>query len=136
MDGVSAALILAVAGGAGGAVGDQAWRGLVALVHRPARGTTAPQSGDAQLDRLRQTPGDEESAAELAQVLTERASVDQSFQSALGTWRCSAEELYPTHRVGTIHNSVSGGTFHGPVIQTGGSVHFSEGTPPQATPLG
>ena len=130
MDTVSAALILAVAGGAGGAVGDQAWRGLVSLVHRPARGASAPESGVAQVVRLREQPDDGECAARLGHVLTTRAADDEAFRAALEVWLLGAERLYPAARPGTV-NTVSGGTFHGPVIQAGGSVQLSgHPTPP------
>jgi hypothetical protein len=132
MDTVSAALLLAVVGGLGGAVGDQAWRGLVALVHRPVHGTSAHHSGGAQLVQLREQPDDAACAAELSRVLTARAVGDEAFRTALDSWRHGAEQLYPTHLVGTINNTVSGGTFHGPVIQTGGSVHLSGRTPPSS----
>jgi hypothetical protein len=29
-----------------------------------------------------------------------------------------------------VHNTVTGGTFHGPVVQAGGSVHLDSQTPP------
>ena len=133
MDTVSAALILAVAGGAGGAVGDQAWRGLVSLVHRPARDSSAPESGADQLVRLRQQPDDADSAAQLGHVLTARAAADDTFRAALETWSLDARRLYPPPRLGPT-NTVSGGVFHGPVIQAGGSVHLSERIPPPTPP--
>lgn len=142
MDPVSAALVLAVAGGAGGAVGDQAWRGLVALVHRspapgsPAPAAAVPATGGAPLDRLRRRPDDAQAAAELAESLGSLAARDDAFRAALDAWRTGAERLYPGTGPGpgVTYNSVTGGTFHGPVIQAGGSVHLAEPTPAHMEP--
>lgn len=136
MDTVSAALLLAVAGGAGGAVGEQTWRALVALVHRPAHDTPSQPDGrqpdaGALLDRLGRHPDEVGTAEELAAALTARAGGDPAFHADLEAWSAEAHHLHhPAHRPGVVHNTVTGGTFHGPVVQAGGSVHLDSQTPP------
>ncbi|MER5473107.1 hypothetical protein [Streptomyces sp. NPDC002685] len=121
MDPVSVGLLVALAGGAGGEVGRQAWAGLGALVRHPLRrgedspGSSVVSSGEAELVRLGQAPGDSSRAQALSTALAVRAAVDEDFHARLRQWS-EAAELVRTGDGGT-YNTVSGGTFSGPVIQ-------------------
>jgi hypothetical protein len=115
------AVLVAIAGGAGGALGAQLWSGVSALVRRPFRRahaggktTAALSSGSAELVALEQTPGDEQRAIALAEVLVARADADSEFREALQTWWEQASQLSIS---GDVTNRISGGTFHGPVLQ-------------------
>ncbi len=122
MDAVTIATVLAaIAGGAGGALGSQAWAGLSALVRRPVRrdraadGATAPlPSGSAELTALDQVPTDEGRAVALAEVLITRADGDGEFRKALDTWWEQASQILIS---GEVTNTVSGGIQYGPVLQ-------------------
>jgi hypothetical protein len=77
MDPISISAVLgAVAGGAGGALGGQAWAGLAALVSRPFRHASGTgdnaglvSSGSAELAALQRSPADRQRATALAEVL-------------------------------------------------------------------
>ena len=120
MDPVSVGLLLSVAGGVGGAVGTQAWQGLVALVKRPFAHSSELEvtaaSGLDELDALQREPGDREAAARLASVLRARAEVDGGFRTAMQAWLAQAHAAFPAS-TGDVHNEISGGTQHGPVLQ-------------------
>ena len=115
------AVLAAVAGGAGGALGSQVWAGLSALVRRPFRhvraigdGAVPLSSGSAELAALQDSPADERRAAALAEVLVARADIDSEFRDALHAWWEQAGQI----RIeGDVTNTVSGGTQHGPVLQ-------------------
>ncbi|MEV5972304.1 hypothetical protein [Streptomyces sp. NPDC051921] len=122
MDPIAVGLLAALAGGAGGELGRQAWAGLGALVRRPfGRGDRADppepvvSPGVAELDLLAQDPDDPERAQALSTALAVRAAVDPEFGAGLETWHRQA------HRVrsgeGDVHNHISGGSLYGPVLQ-------------------
>jgi hypothetical protein len=113
------AVLAAIAGGAGGAVGSQLWAGLSMLVRRPFRRVRpasdtpdARPSGEAELAALDQSPADESRAVALAEVLLARAEADSEFNQALQAWWEQASQIS-----GAVSNTISGGTFHGPVVQ-------------------
>ncbi|MEV4976755.1 hypothetical protein [Streptomyces scopuliridis] len=133
MDPVSVGLLTALAGGAGGELGRQAWAGLSALVRRPFGqdgGGQAPavSSGEAELVRLAAEPGDQGRAQALSTALAVRAAVDEDFRSRLAHWQEQAELV----RVGegAVTNNVSGGTQNGPVIQGRDFSNLTFTTPP------
>ncbi|GAA2503558.1 hypothetical protein ACOZGD_24260 [Streptomyces murinus] len=123
MDPVSMGLLTALAGGAGGELGRQAWTGLGELVRRPFRrgGAVVPEgsapegSGEAELARLARDPGDAAAARALSVVLRRRAAADAEFEERLRRWDEAARRISLTG--GDVHNSISGGTFSAPVIQ-------------------
>ncbi|QNP69556.1 hypothetical protein IAG44_08925 [Streptomyces roseirectus] len=117
MDPVSVALLAALAGGVGGEAGREAWQGLVALVRRPfRRGESGDvSSGEAELDALAAAPGDETRAHVLSTALAVRAALDAEFRRELEEWRQRAERARDS---GGTYNTISGGTFHGMVIQS------------------
>jgi hypothetical protein len=115
------AVLVAVAGGAGGALGAQVWAGVSALVRRPFRhaqatGDTAAavSSGAAELDALQQVPASQEKAVALAEVLVARAAADAGFGEALAAWWQQASQVLVG---GDVTNTISGGTQYGPVLQ-------------------
>ena len=116
------AVLLAVATGVSEALGGQLWAGVVSLVRRPRRGGTglagelpASGSGEAELAALRESPGDRERAVALAGVLLARAAADAEFGRALRDWWAQAEPV--REKIGDVTNTISGGTFSGPVLQ-------------------
>ncbi|MBQ0949020.1 MULTISPECIES: hypothetical protein [Streptomyces] len=120
MDPVSVGLLMALAGGAGGEAGRQAWAGLSTLVRRPFRGVketsegSPATSGEGELSWLEEAPADQPRAQALSQALAARAAADGDFRSDLGQWH----EPAMTFRVGEgrTTNHISGGTFHGPAV--------------------
>jgi hypothetical protein len=112
-----------VAGGAGGALGDQVWRGLGSVVAREFRRNEARQrrgcspvaSGTEQFAELAAAPRSRAAAAQLDAALAARAQADPEFTGALLMWREKAQQLYQA--AGGVHNEISGGTFHGTVTQ-------------------
>ena len=134
------AVLAAIAGGAGGALGSQLWTGLSALVRRPFRrahatggSTAALPSGSAELVAPEQAPADEQRAVALAEVLVARADADGEFREALQAWWEQASQL---HIGGDVTNTISGGTFHGPVLQGRdlGGLTFGPPAPPPTAP--
>lgn len=108
------AVLAAVVSGAGGALGAQVWQGACGLVRRPFhRGHLAARSGEAELKALQQAPGDQR-AVELARVLIARADGDPVFGDALVAWWEQARQVSIG---GQVTNSITGGTFQGPVLQ-------------------
>jgi hypothetical protein len=143
MDPVSAGLLVALAGGAGGELGRQVWAGLGALVRRPFRHPEAGDdggeasvlpaggSGEEELTALAQAPADEERAAALSAVLARRAAGDTQFAAELERWRQQAAQV-PLG--GGVHNHISGGTFHAPVLQGQNFSGLTFGASPAAPP--
>ncbi|WBO69506.1 hypothetical protein [Streptomyces camelliae] len=121
MDPVSVGLLVAVAGGAGGELGRQAWSGLSALVQRPFRcGADTGQvpvvsSGAPELVALQQAPADEGRAQALSTALAVRAAIDGEFRGGLERWHEQA--MLTQAEEGDTRNTVSGGTQYGPVLQ-------------------
>ncbi|MFB7459183.1 hypothetical protein [Streptomyces sp. NPDC056188] len=122
MDPVSAALLAELAGGAAGALGHQAWVGLTSLVRRPfghgqnaSAQAPAVSTGEAELIRLQEEPGDTARARALSTALTTRAAVDPEFSAGLRQWHEQAKVMRTGG--GDAHNTVSGGTQYGHVVQ-------------------
>ncbi|NBM17977.1 hypothetical protein [Streptomyces sp. GC420] len=140
MDPVSVGLLAALAGGAGGELGRQVWAGLGALVRRPFRrgevGEQVPavSSGETELARLEEDPADPVRAQELSTALAMRAAVDMDFSAGLQQWLGQAKLVRSGD--GETHNEISGGTFHGPVIQSRdvSGLSFTASPPPPTTP--
>jgi hypothetical protein len=115
------AVLAAVAGGAGGALGSQAWNGICALVRQPFRHGKADDGsgavltgGEVALAALEQHPSDAGSATELARTLIARAGTDREFQRELAAWWEQARQV----RLGDdVSNTISGGIQYGPVLQ-------------------
>lgn len=78
-----AALLTALAEGADGEHGSQIWDSLTDLLSQSA----VPGVRGRDLDALGQAPDDEHLAAELARLLVAHTSTDDSFRSAMDTWR-------------------------------------------------
>jgi hypothetical protein len=115
------AVLAAVAGGAGGALGAQVWAAACALVRRPFHrdrpagdDPAAAASGAAELAELQQAPGDVGRGLALAEVLVARAGTDAGFAAALAAWWEQARDVQVS---GDVANTISGGTQHGPVVQ-------------------
>ncbi|MGV9354179.1 hypothetical protein [Streptomyces misionensis] len=120
MDPVSVGLLTALAGGAGGELGRQAWAGLGELVRRPFRRAGIAQAaagalGEAELARLAEDPRDPAAARALSAALAVRADADAEFGELLRRWSESAQRV--TLRSGNVDNSISGGSFSAPVFQ-------------------
>ena len=120
MDPVSVGLLVALAGGAGGELGRNAWAALSALVRRPFRragGEDVPAvgSGEAELARLAQNPADQSTAQALSTTLAVRAALDAEFRAVLASWQDQAQRI-PLDE-GGVRNTISGGVQHGPVLQ-------------------
>ncbi|WP_328223208.1 MULTISPECIES: hypothetical protein [unclassified Streptomyces] len=135
-------LLAALAGGAGGELGRQTWDGLSALVRRPFRGADGANgadatagSGVAELEELQQDPDSGQRARKLSKALERRAERDPGFRTDLATWHGQAKKV---HSQGSVHNTISGGTQNGPVLQggnfTGVSFTTSPPQPPEADP--
>lgn len=124
MDPISAAALAALAGGLGGEAGRQAWQGLTVLVRRPfgrgaaagAEDAEAPpvSSGEPEATALAADPTDPLRAEALATALHARAARDGEFRVQLDEWW---QRTQAGSAVGDVHNSISGGTQNGPVIQ-------------------
>lgn len=132
MDPVSVGLLVALAGGAGGEIGRQAWAGLSTLVHRPA--SAAPDgspatSGEVELRALRDDPANIDHAHALSTALAVRAALDARFREGLQQWADDAGTAVGAEP--GVHNSIHGSTVHGTVIQAGRDVH---GLPTSAPP--
>jgi hypothetical protein len=133
------AVLLAVATGVSEALGGQLWAGVVSLVRRPLRGRkeqagqVAARSGDAELIALEGSPGDQGKAVALAEVLLARAVADPGFDQALREWWEQAEPV--REKTGDVTNTISGGTFSGPVLQGRDFTGLTFGAPaPPARP--
>lgn len=115
------AVLAAVAGGAGGTFGAQIWSAVTALVRRPFHRDHAAQglvpavsTGETELAAMVQAPADQQRALALAEVLVARADVDGQFRRALEGWWAQASRIQVD---ANVSNTVSGGTFQGPVLQ-------------------
>ncbi|MFB7947472.1 hypothetical protein ACFC6L_21430 [Kitasatospora phosalacinea] len=84
MDQLTAELLMTLAGGAAGAVGQSAWQSIVALVRRPAGGVVGRDgTGLPELEAFEVDPGDPVRARRLADVLTVRAEREPEFARRL-----------------------------------------------------
>lgn len=135
------ALLVALAGGAGGEIGRGAWAGLVRLVRSPFRRDGGDDgagggSGEAELARLAEEPGDEARAQALSTALAVRAALDAEFRAGLRAWQEDMPPL-PDSGGGSVVNSVSGGVQYGPVVQGRdfSGLTFHAPAPPPAPPL-
>ncbi|MFQ6146827.1 hypothetical protein ACLMNJ_27765 [Streptomyces seoulensis] len=123
MDPITAAALAALAGSMGSEAGRNAWLGLTALVRRPFRrgaaqgtdgdGVLSTSSGELEVAALESEPTDPVRAQALATALGVRAALDGEFRTHLDEWWRQAQAV----RGGDVHNSISGGTQSGPVIQ-------------------
>lgn len=123
MDPITAAALAALAGSAGGEAGRQAWQGLTALVRRPFQrgaaqdaepdGSPGVSSGQLEIADLENNPADPVHAQALATALGVRAALDREFRVLLEEWWQHAQ----TGSGSEVHNSISGGTQNGPVLQ-------------------
>ncbi|WP_327186299.1 hypothetical protein [Streptomyces sp. NBC_01334] len=151
MEPISVALLAALAGGAGGEAGRQAWATLSELVRRPFRrdgsgdanraadgdgdgdgntGALAAGSAEPELVRLVAHPDDAALARALSTALAARAAGDADFRAGLVRWH----ELAGSLHTGDVHNEISGGTFNSPVLQGRdfSGLSFSTQAPPPA----
>ncbi len=138
MDPVSVGLLVALAGGAGGEIGRQAWAGLSALVRHPIRGgrdtedVPAVGSGEVELAELERAPADPARAQALSTALAVRAEMDADFRTGLERWHEQARLVRTGD--GEVHNTISGGTFNGPTMQGRDFSGLSFTTPPPPPP--
>ncbi|MGA4850270.1 hypothetical protein ACOBQB_30000 [Streptomyces sp. G5(2025)] len=124
MDPITAAALAALAGSIGGEAGRQAWQGLTALVRRPFGRATAEgtedggarpvSSGELEVAALAGDPADPVRAQALATALGVRAALDGEFRASLDEWW---QRVQAGSAGGDVHNSISGGTQNGPVLQ-------------------
>lgn len=131
MDPVSIGLLAALAGGAGGELGRQAWEGLSDIVRRPFRRTPdagASTSGETEMAQLAQAPDDRGRARALRDALALRAASDEDFAKALEQWRQHTVDM--TGPI-TVNNTISGGTQHGPILQGRNFGDISFTVPPE-----
>lgn len=130
MEPVSVAVLMALAGGAGGAAGQHAWTGLVQLARRAFHRSDEPDNaGEPQLlIALRQAP-DEERAQALITALTARAAEDPSFAQALAAWRQDAAAAIAQVGQGSVHTSISGGQQNAVITGRDFSGPFTIGLP-------
>ncbi|NUU24955.1 MAG: hypothetical protein HOV68_26135 [Streptomycetaceae bacterium] len=94
MEPISAALLGAIARGAGGDAGHEAWAALRALVRRPS--PRSGTSGDAALTALEGAPDDPVRAEVVSQVLSARAHTDPEFGDELAEWARKAAKAAST----------------------------------------
>ncbi|MES9505768.1 hypothetical protein ABWJ92_05065 [Streptomyces sp. NPDC000609] len=124
MDPITAAALAALAGSVGSEAGRQTWQALTALVRRPFRHGTAqgaatadgspePSSGELEIAALASDPADPLRAQALATALGVRAALDGEFRTDLEEWWQRAQATSG----GDVHNTISGGTQNGPVLQ-------------------
>ncbi len=127
-----AGAITAMATGAGGEAGKQAWTSLTALVHK-AFGRHSPP--EATLTALEAAPDDQGQATTLATVLTDHADKNRSFAAELRTWLGDARRILQLSD-DQVTNIIGGSAqVHGPVFQGRdftGPISF--GTPPLPNP--
>ncbi|MDJ0386076.1 hypothetical protein [Streptomyces sp. G-G2] len=136
MDPVTVGLLVALAGGAGGELGRQAWAGLGAVVRRPFRREDGGQalaisSGEVELERLDEEPADQGRAQALSMALAVRAAVDADFRDSLAAWLERAAWVQDS---GAVTNTASG-THNGPVVQGRDftNLTFTTAPPPTGT---
>ncbi|MFJ6484997.1 MULTISPECIES: hypothetical protein [unclassified Streptomyces] len=87
------------------------WRWLQRLVRRPTTG----ESAEPELAAFEESPADPRLARELIGALVRRAAQEPEFGADLERWGEVAED--EGGRVGSVTNTISGGTFQGSVIQ-------------------
>jgi tetratricopeptide (TPR) repeat protein len=113
------AVLLAIVTGVSEALSGQLWAGVTSLVRRPFHRKTAAgtqlSSGESEMAALLHTPGDQQKALVLAEVLLARAGADAGFEQALKGWWEQAAPIRAS--IGAVTNTISGGTQHGPVLQ-------------------
>jgi hypothetical protein len=139
MDPIAVGVVLmAVVTGVSEALGGQLWAGVIALVRRPwhggkGRGGEPPVAllGEAELAALQASPGDQQKAVALAEVLLARAEDDPGFGQALREWWEHAAPV--REKTGDVRNTISGGTFSGPVLQGRDFSGLTFGGPPPST---
>lgn len=110
MEPVSLAFLLALASGAAGTAGEQAWDRLAARVRRPRRQTalvSGPSSGEGEAE-LERYPADERQARALSAALTARAGMDADFAAALDTWHQEAQRAVSFAGAGNVAAHISG----------------------------
>ncbi|MBT2428917.1 hypothetical protein J7F02_25645 [Streptomyces sp. ISL-112] len=112
MEPISTALLLAVAGGAGGEAGRQLWAKLSDLVRRE---TPETAGGVVELTSLEASPDAADRAQALGAALCLRAERDSAFKDGLTQWHQQAQALRTGD--GDTKNTISGGTQEGPVLQ-------------------
>ncbi|QMU79483.1 hypothetical protein GXW83_31050 [Streptacidiphilus sp. PB12-B1b] len=139
MEPISVLLLAALASGAGGEAGKQAWAGLAALVRRPfhrSAGSPPVSSGEAELVALQQAPDDTERAHALSTALAVRAALDPGVHDELQQWHERAKQV--STEGSSVVNSFSGVSLQGTVLQgrdfSGISFNAPATTPPAATP--
>ncbi|GAA1908410.1 hypothetical protein GCM10009716_17940 [Streptomyces sodiiphilus] len=138
MDPISEGLLAALAGGAGGELGEQVWASLGALIKRPFRRTGAeagegePSSGEAELVALEEAPSDPARELMLRRVLAERATADPGFRNDLEEWLSAARQVRIAE--GAVSNSITGGTFSGAVVQGRDFSSITFSAPPAPAP--
>ena len=133
------AVLVAVVTGVSEALGGQLWSGVVSLVRRPLRGrkeatgeVPTVRSGEAELVALQASPGDQIKAVALAEILLARANDDPGFEHALRQWWEQAATV--REKTGSVTNTISGGTFSGPVLQGRDFTGPTFGTVPPTPP--
>ncbi len=131
------AVLLAVATGVSEALGAQLWSGVVSLVRRPLHkkpGSERPAAGagESELAVLQQAPADQLKAVALAEVLLARAGSDPEFERVLLQWWEQAARV--REKSGNVRNTISGGTFSGPVLQGRDFTGLTFGASPAAPP--
>ncbi|MFC9248991.1 hypothetical protein ACFT7S_34665 [Streptomyces sp. NPDC057136] len=145
MDPISLGVLAALAGGAGGEIGRQAWVGLTGLVRRrgPAPdcvdgASPEPGTTETALAALEGRPEDRNRAEELAQALRAQVAADEAFARAVRVWEAmfhasltadpeAAADLEAAVQAiapeagtpGAVHNDFRGATFEGPVQGSG-----------------
>src|ERR1039457_5765414 len=133
------AVLAAIAGGAGGALGSPLGAGVCALIRRPfghvrpvqdAEGSE--ESGEVQLAALEQVPDDRSRAVALAEMLLTRAGEHIDFAQALSAWWAQAGQIQVVS--GEVRNIVRDGTFYGPVVQGRDFSGLTFGSGAQRTP--
>ncbi|MFB6521218.1 hypothetical protein [Streptomyces sp. NPDC056401] len=87
------------------------WRRLQRLVRSSATG----ESAEPELAAFEESPTDPRLARELIGALIRLSAQDPEFSTALEEWGEMAEDQ--SGRAGSVTNTISGGTFHGSVIQ-------------------
>ncbi|MEU0758083.1 hypothetical protein ABZ351_00195 [Streptomyces microflavus] len=119
---LQAALLIRVAGATSRST---LWRRLRRLVLRPATGETAEE----ELAAFEASPTDPELAHALIRALVRRSVQDDEFRSDLEEWSDEAEDR--SGGPGNVTNMISGGTYHGSVIQGGhiGNINFFNSSP-------
>lgn len=125
------AVLAAVVGGAGGALGSQARNAVCTLIRRSFHRDEAGggSSAEVSLEALTEAPGDVRRGTELVGVLIERADTDDEFARNPAAWWTQAREM---RTGGDVSNVISGGIQYGPVAQGRdfGSLTFGSPTGP------